>query len=127
MTRLSTLEMFQRVVRLLTRQASAQTGGYLFQSTLAIHPLLMSFGQAVPFYIFGHTHHSTRLPLPSQGPPAFYLNAGSWIGMDFPGGSPSASARDFRFVRITVQPGAPAAGEILAWEDALNQVQPVSG
>jgi len=127
MTRLSTLEMFRRAIKLLTRKASAQTGGYLYQSALAIHHLLMSSGQAVPFYIFGHTHHSACLPLPSQGPPAFYLNAGSWIGMDFTGGSPPASSADFRFVRITVQPGAPPTGEILAWEDALNQVRPVSG
>ena len=127
MTRLSTLEMFQCVVRLLTRKASAQTGGYLLHSTLAIHQLLMSTGQAVPFYVFGHTHHSACLPLTSQDPPAFYLNAGSWIGMDFPGRSTPASSADFRFVRITVQPGAPPNGEILAWEDALNRVQPVSG
>ena len=127
MTRLSTLEMFQRVIRLLTRQASAQTGGYIYQSALAIHQLLMSSGQAVPCYIFGHTHHSASLPLTSQGPPAFYLNAGSWIGMGLPGGSAPVASRDFRFVRLTIQPGAAPSGEILTWEDALRRAQPVSG
>ena len=117
MTRLSSLKMFQHVVRLLTRKASAQTGGYLYQSALAIHHLLMSTGQAVPFYVFGHTHQSARLPLLSQGFPAFYLNAGSWIGMDHPAGNDPMAASVFQAVRITVSSGADPSGEILTWVD----------
>jgi UDP-2,3-diacylglucosamine pyrophosphatase LpxH len=120
LTRYSTQEMIRRVLRLRRPAASAPTGGYLFQSASTIHQLLRSTGQAVPFYIFGHTHQSAHLPLPSQGEPAFYLNAGSWIGMDAPGGAAPTAAGVFQCVRQTAHTPA------IAWITSQAAAMPAS-
>ncbi len=124
LTHHSTQEMLLRVLRLQRPAASALAGGYLFQSASTIHQLLTSTGQAVPFYVFGHTHQSAHLPLPSQGHPAYYLNAGSWIGMDDPGAAPTA-AGVFQFVRLTASSGASPSAEVLTWDDPQGRPEPV--
>ena len=106
------------------------TYGYLYQAALAIHQLLKNENMSVPYYIFGHTHQTARVPLDSSGDaqsaPSCYLNTGSWIGQYTPPGSwTSPEPAALRFVRVSVRPGKPPIAEVLAWNDATGRPEPV--
>ena len=99
----------------------ADRAAYLRSAWSAVHQILDTAGQPVPFYVFGHTHHPEQLAL-ADGT-ARYLNAGTWE--PFP---TSAAPLRGTFVEITGgEPGAtrPVA-RLLQWNDELGQPQPVS-
>jgi UDP-2,3-diacylglucosamine pyrophosphatase LpxH len=98
----------------------ADRAAYLRSAWPAIHHLLRAAGQAVPFYVFGHTHHAEELPLVDGT--ARYLNTGTWKM------SPERTApAPGTFVEITGEPGTiePVA-KLLRWNDELGHPQALS-
>jgi UDP-2,3-diacylglucosamine pyrophosphatase LpxH len=85
----------------------------------AIHRILRAVNQAVPFYVFGHTHHPEERPL-ADGT-ARYLNAGAWVWTGQSAPAPGT------FVEITGEPGAirPVA-KLLRWNDETGGPEAVS-
>jgi UDP-2,3-diacylglucosamine pyrophosphatase LpxH len=97
----------------------ADQAAYLRSAWPAVHHLLCAAGQAVPFYVFGHTHYPEELAL-ADGTTR-YLNAGSWEST-----RQSAAAPRGTFVEITGEPGAarPVA-RLLRWNDEAGRPEPV--
>jgi UDP-2,3-diacylglucosamine pyrophosphatase LpxH len=95
----------------------ADRAAYLRRAWPAVHRLLSAAGQAVPFYVFGHTHCAEALSLPDGT--ARYLNAGTWQMSRQRTASPPGT-----FVEITAGPGAvePVA-TLLRWNDEAGRPQ----
>ncbi len=83
--------------------------GYALEAAQHLRRALESAGSAVPFYILGHTHVPTLVPLDGPGRPATYLNTGSWTATDRGG-------RGFPFVRVTRIETADPDAELLWWQ-----------
>ncbi len=66
-------------------------------------------GSAVPFYVLGHTHVPSLVPLDRSGWPATYLNTGSWTAADRGG-------KGYPFVRITRIGMAEPHAELRWWQ-----------
>jgi hypothetical protein len=95
----------------------ADRAAYLRRAWPAVHRRLHAAGQAVPFYVFGHTHCAEALSLPDGT--ARYLNAGTWQMSRQRTASPPGT-----FVEITAGPGAvePVA-TLLRWNDEAGRPQ----
>lgn len=93
----------------------ADRGAYLRRAWPVVHRLLHAAGQAVPFYVFGHTHCAEELPL-ADGT-ARYLNAGTWQPSRERTASPPGT-----FVEITGEPDViePVA-TLLRWNDEAGR------
>jgi UDP-2,3-diacylglucosamine pyrophosphatase LpxH len=103
----------------------ADRAAYLHSAWPTIHRLLRAAGQAVPFYVFGHTHHPEELALPDGS--ARYLNAGTWASAGLPEGRP-APASAGTFVEITGGPGTAApVARLLRWNDEAGQPEALTG
>jgi UDP-2,3-diacylglucosamine pyrophosphatase LpxH len=89
---------------------------YLYRAWPAIDDALRAAGQAVPYYVFGHTHLAEERPL--GGGDARYLNTGTWSAA-VPRGDPASPAPcRFTFVEITDGPGGSGpAARLLRWND----------
>jgi hypothetical protein len=89
---------------------------YLYRAWPAIDGALRAAGQAVPYYVFGHTHLAEERPL--GGGDARYLNTGTWSAA-VPRGDPASPAPcRFTFVEITDGPGGSGpAARLLRWND----------
>jgi UDP-2,3-diacylglucosamine pyrophosphatase LpxH len=98
----------------------ADRAAYLRSAWPAVHRILCAAGQAVPFYVFGHTHHPEELAL-ADGT-ARYLNAGTWAST-----TRSAPPAAGTFVEITGEPGAirPVA-KLLRWNDEAGRPEALS-
>jgi UDP-2,3-diacylglucosamine pyrophosphatase LpxH len=98
---------------------------YLRSAWPTIHRLLRAADQAVPFYVFGHTHRPEDLALPDGS--ARYLNAGTWASAGLPEGRP-APASAGTFVEITGGPGTAApVARLLWWNDEAGQPEALTG
>jgi len=103
----------------------ADRAAYLRSAWPAIHRLLRTAGQPVPFYVFGHTHHPEELAMPDGS--ARYLNAGTWVPAGLPEGRP-APASAGTFVEITGGPGVAApVARLLRWNDEASQPEALTG
>jgi UDP-2,3-diacylglucosamine pyrophosphatase LpxH len=103
----------------------ADRAAYLHSAWPTIHRVLCAAGQAVPFYVFGHTHHPEELALPDGS--ARYLNAGTWVSAGLPAGRP-APASAGTFVEITGGPGTAApVARLLRWNDEAGQPEALTG
>jgi UDP-2,3-diacylglucosamine pyrophosphatase LpxH len=123
------------VLRILRRLLRARlAGGPTFREQLPevaalVHEALDSSGQAVSFYVFGHTHAAQHVRLP--GTDAYYLNTGTWStdGTD----SASASARRPELARCTwveIDSGVdgPPTATLLRWAGVpVELTGPVDG
>ena len=99
----------------------ADRAAYLRGAWPTIHRLLCAAGQAVPYYVFGHTHHAEELALPDGS--ARYLNAGTWVSAGLP-----APASAGTFVEITGGPGTAAPiARLLRWNDEAGQPEALTG
>jgi UDP-2,3-diacylglucosamine pyrophosphatase LpxH len=89
----------------------ADRAAYMRSAWPAVHRLLSAARQAVPFYVFGHTHHAEELL--SMDGTARYLNTGAWQMS-----TERTAAAPGTFVEITGEPGAmqPVA-RLLRWND----------
>jgi hypothetical protein len=98
----------------------ADRAAYLHSAWPAIHRILCAVNQAVPFYVFGHTHYPEQLAL-ADGT-ARYLNAGAWVSTGRSAPAPGT------FVEITGEPGTirPVA-KLLRWNDTTGGPEAVSG
>jgi hypothetical protein len=107
------------------RWQPADRAAYLRSAWPPIHRLLRAAGQAVPYYVFGHTHHPEELALPDGS--ARYLNAGTWVSASLPGGRP-APASVGTFVEITGGPGTTApVARLLRWNDEAGRPEALTG
>jgi hypothetical protein len=98
----------------------ADQAAYLRRAWPAIHRVLGAAGQAVPFYVFGHTHLAEALP--PAGDTARYLNTGTWRALT--GRSAPAPGT---FVQITGEPGATGpVATLLRWNDELGRPEALS-
>jgi UDP-2,3-diacylglucosamine pyrophosphatase LpxH len=88
----------------------APAGSYLSTAAQDVHRILDRHGAAVPFYVFGHTHQATDVPLRGQRP-ARMLNTGTWSADIRP---PRHGLRlpDPTWVEITARPGTRAQGRV---------------
>jgi UDP-2,3-diacylglucosamine pyrophosphatase LpxH len=103
----------------------ADRAAYLRRAWPAIHRLLRAAGQAVPFYVFGHTHLPEEFALPDGS--ARYLNAGAWVSAGLPKGRP-APASAATFVEITGGPGTTTpVARLLRWNDEVGQPEALTG
>lgn len=93
---------------------------YLAPAAARIHRLLAAHGQAVPCYVFGHSHGAQHLPLGFGAGAPQYLNAGTWSCI-VPPDSDAVRLLRPTFVRIESDPGGgePVA-RVLAWDDAAG-------
>jgi len=53
------------------------------QAALAVHKILMREGQAVPVYVFGHTHRVAHRALDADGARLFWFNVGAWTDRSY--------------------------------------------
>jgi hypothetical protein len=109
----------QRGRRLRPLWQPADRAAYLRSAWPVVHHFLCAAGQAVPFYVFGHTHYPEELAL-ADGTTR-YLNAGSWESTPQSPVAPRGTV-----VEITGEPGAtrPAA-RLLRWHDEAGRPEPV--
>lgn len=104
----------------------AQSNNYLFTTALKIHDLLSKDGQAVPAYVFGHTHNAEQFPM-GEGE-ARYLNSGTWTPL-IPHPFDLLTARElFTFVEISRRPRKheKAVPELLLWNDIAGRAEPLT-
>jgi UDP-2,3-diacylglucosamine pyrophosphatase LpxH len=100
---------------------ASNRAAYLHRAWPAIHAALEAEGQAVPFYIFGHTHLAEKRQLP--GGRVCYLNTGTWS----PAVPPPPAPGRFTFVEVTH--GSPARGPVarlLRWDDNERRPEAVA-
>jgi hypothetical protein len=98
----------------------ADQAAYLRRAWPAIHHVLGGAGQAVPFYVFGHTHLAEELPLADDT--ARYLNTGTWRAST--GRSAPAPGT---FVEITGEPGPiGSVATLRRWNDELGRPEALS-
>jgi UDP-2,3-diacylglucosamine pyrophosphatase LpxH len=103
----------------------ADRAAYLRGAWPTIHRLLRAAGQAVPYYVFGHTHYPEELALPDGS--ARYLNAGTWGSAGSPEGRP-APASAGTFVEITGGAGTAApVARLLRWNDEAGRPEALTG
>jgi hypothetical protein len=91
---------------------------YLQKASQRIHALLERQGQAVPFYVFAHSHTAQHLPL-DFGPSApQYINAGTWSSVINPASDTLRQVRP-TFVHISQPDGSgPPVARLLGWNGA---------
>jgi UDP-2,3-diacylglucosamine pyrophosphatase LpxH len=53
------------------------------QAAVAVHKILMREGQAVPVYVFGHTHRVAHRALDADGARLFWFNGGAWADRSY--------------------------------------------
>lgn len=105
-------------------------GGYLFQAARSIHQLLQAEGCPVPFYVFGHSHQATGLPLPSgdgigPGPSACFLNTGTWSEAPF--SSAGRTRNTFPFIQIVKELNAQGpTARLFQWNESLKLAEQLS-
>ncbi len=98
----------------------------LFTTAREIHALLLKDGQAVPAYIFGHTHNAEQFPI-GEGE-ARYFNSGTWTPL-IPHRFDLLTTRElFTFVEVTRYPWQPeeAVPELLLWNDVADRAEPLT-
>jgi hypothetical protein len=98
---------------------------YLRRACPAIHGVLRAAGQAVPYYVFGHTHHPEDLALLDGS--ARYLNTGTWelAGMPVDAAVPASAGT---FVEITGGPGTTVpVARLLRWNDEVGRPEALAG
>ncbi|MDP8926194.1 MAG: hypothetical protein M3M97_04615 [Actinomycetota bacterium] len=104
----------------------AQSNNYLFTTAREVHDLLVKDGQAVPAYIFGHTHNAEQFPIGESE--ARYFNSGTWTPL-IPHRFDLLTTRElFTFVEVTRYPRQPekAVPELLLWNDVANRAEPLT-
>ena len=74
-------------------------GTYLVPRAAAIHRILTRHGTPASAYVFGHNHRAERLELP-DGPPASYLNTGTWSAEVRGSGPDQGDRQRFPYVRV---------------------------
>jgi len=81
---------------------------YALEGARHLQHALEAAGSDVPFYVLGHTHVPSLVPLDQPGTPATYVNTGSWTTADRGGNG-------YPFVRITRIGMAEPHAELLWW------------
>jgi hypothetical protein len=116
--RLRALTRGDRVVR-----AGTYSPRYLHEAAEAIHSVLASRGDAVPFYVFGHSHVAERVVVRSpDGMPASVLGTGTWTS-DGPKGAVLLSRRSlYPWVEV-VGRGLQASGTVHAWDARAERAE----
>lgn len=112
--------------RRLLRPAT-QSGSYLLQAAREIHALLQKANDAVPVYVFGHTHTAEQAPLAEDDEDApRYINTGTWTPL-VPHAFDLLSTRErFSFVQITRHPTTQQVeARLLIWNDAAGRTEPL--
>jgi hypothetical protein len=98
---------------------------YVRRACPAIHGVLRAAGQAVPYYVFGHTHHPEDLALLDGS--ARYLNTGTWQLAGLPAGAAGpASAGTFVEVSGGPRTTVPVA-RLLRWNDEAGRPEALVG
>jgi hypothetical protein len=96
----------------------ADRAAYLRRAWPAIHRILCAVNQAVPFYVFGHTHYPEERPL--MDATARYLNAGAWVSTGRSAPAPGT------FVEITGEGAIRPVAKLLRWNDETGRPEAVS-
>lgn len=119
--------MLVRLIRgVLWPSGQSSQVGYLFQAAKSIGKILQSDGVPVPFYVFGHSHQATKLPLPtSDGSAAWFLNSGTWSKAPF--SSAVRTRNTFPFIQIVKEQNAQGpTARLLQWNESFKLVEPLS-
>lgn len=121
------IRMLFRLLRgLLPSGEQPLHGGYLFQAARSIHKIMQAEGKPATFYVFGHTHQATSLPMPSEdGPVAYFLNTGTWS--DAPFSSVGRVRNTFPFIQIVNVPNFQVStATLFRWNENQKLVEPFS-
>lgn len=126
--RLTAAPNLRMAFRLLRKNRSpagqADHGSYLFQAAQSIHQVLRSEGVSVPYYVFGHSHDTARLPIPSSdGPSAWYLNTGTWAEAPF--SSAAVTRNSFPFIQVVKELNSQGStATLLLWNESRRLIEP---
>jgi hypothetical protein len=104
--------MMVRILKKIFGRA-ASTANVIYGQAQKIHKLLRAYGQDVRFYVFGHAHQATILPLLPESNIPCYLNTGTWTKNL----AHAANHEDFTFVEITRDVHNKKQARLLRWHD----------
>jgi hypothetical protein len=90
----------------------------LVDAARSIDRVLARTGDAVPFYVMGHTHRPAVRPLGRDGSPPWFLNSGAWSS-----GGPPATLSVVWVARDAVRPPVAA---LLEWDDGAGDLRPLA-
>jgi UDP-2,3-diacylglucosamine pyrophosphatase LpxH len=111
--------------RRAVRSPTSQPSGYLQRAAGRIRRILAREGQAVPLYVFGHTHQSEQAALTTERRPPYYMNSGTWTPT-VPAAYELLGAREsFSFVQVTRErdTGRPVS-RLMVWNDNAGRADP---
>lgn len=103
-----------------------QSNNYLYATAREIHNLLSKDGQAVPAYVFGHTHNAEQFTI--GGGEARYFNTGTWTPLISHRFDLLTARELFTFVEITRYSWEPekAVPNLLLWNDVAERAEPLT-
>jgi UDP-2,3-diacylglucosamine pyrophosphatase LpxH len=121
-------DLLRRALATLTRAPEARTP-YMQRAASAIDRLLRRSGEAVPFYVFGHTHAAARTPLRPDADHPVYLNAGTWSAISHRGSAADSTGprRALHFLELRFDPGGGPAALLRRWNDSDQRVESLGG
>jgi UDP-2,3-diacylglucosamine pyrophosphatase LpxH len=107
--------------------SAAQRSMHLRAIATAIHRILVTDGQGVPFYVFGHTHRAECVPLVVRGGSPYCLNGGSWTVSDWTSPGGCVARRPFTFVEICRDAAqGNLRAQLRAWDDDAGRPETIA-
>jgi UDP-2,3-diacylglucosamine pyrophosphatase LpxH len=94
--------------RALSRSREAAPDAYLVEGARRVHAVLTRSACAVPFYLFGHSHHARSLPLDAPGAAARYVNSGTWSAAVRGAGPDRSDPTRYPYLEVEAGPDGPS-------------------